>query len=83
MAISNETISIPFKRKGNCLDNSCVEKFFALLESELLYLQEFESIEQFKKELADYIDYYNNKRIKGKLKGISPVNYRIHSLNVA
>lgn len=55
-------------RKGNCLDNSCAENFFGLLKSELLYLQEFESIEHFKKELIEYIDYYNNKRIKGKLK---------------
>ena len=70
-------------RKGNCLDNSCAENFFGLLKSELLYLQEFESIEHFKKELIEYIDYYNNKRIKGKLKGMSPVNYRIHSLLVA
>ena len=38
-------------RRGNCLDNSCFENFFGLLESELLCLQEFESIEQFKKEL--------------------------------
>ena len=38
-------------RRGNCLDNSCVEKFFGLLKSELLCLQELESIEQFKKEL--------------------------------
>lgn len=66
-------------RKGNCLDNSCAENFFGLLKSELLYLQEFKSMEHFKK----YINYYNNKRIKGKLKGMSPVNYRIHSLKVA
>ena len=70
-------------RKGNCLDNSCIENFFGLLKSELLYLQEFESIEHFKQELIEYIEYYNNKRIKGKLKGMSPVNYRIHSLLVA
>ena len=70
-------------RKGNCLDNSPAENFFGLLKSELLYLQEFNSIEHFKKELIEYIDYYNNKRIKGKLKGMSSVNYRIHSLSVA
>ena len=70
-------------RKGNCLDNSCAENFFGLLKSELLYLQEFESIEHFRQELIEYIEYYNNKRIKGKLKGMSPVNYRIHSLLVA
>lgn len=70
-------------RKGNCYDNSLAENFFGLLKSELLYLQQFESVEHFKKELIEYIDYYNNKRIKGKLKGMSPVNYRIHSLSVA
>lgn len=70
-------------RKGNCYDNSLAENFFGLLKSELLYLQQFKSVEHFKEELIDYIDYYNNKRIKGKLKGMSPVNYRIHSLLVA
>lgn len=70
-------------RKGNCLDNSIAENFFGLLKSELLYLQKFESIEQFKKELIEYIDYYNNRRIKCKLKGMSPVNYRTHFAKVS
>ena len=82
-ALNKKGIRQSMSRKGNCLDNSCAENFFGLLKSELLYLQEFESIAHFKKELIEYIDYYNNKRIKGKLKGMSPVNYRIHSQRVA
>lgn len=70
-------------RKGNCYDNSLAENFFGLLKSELFYLQQFESVEHFKEELIDYIEYYNKKRIKSKLKGMSPVNYRIHSQLVA
>lgn len=70
-------------RKGNCLDNSVMENFFGLLKSELLYLRKFESIEEFWVELEKYIEYYNNKRIKSKLKGLSPVQYRIQSLFVA
>lgn len=70
-------------RKGNCLDNSIMENFFGLLKSELLYLQKFESIEEFWMELEKYIDYYNNKRIKARLKGLSPVQYRIQSSLVA
>jgi transposase InsO family protein len=66
-------------RKGNCLDNSIMENFFGLLKSELLYLQTFESLDHFKRELVEYIDYYNNRRIKLKLKGMSPVMYRTHS----
>ena len=70
-------------RKGNCLDNAVMENFFGLLKSELLYLREFESIEEFREELEKYIYYYNHQRIKGKLKGLSPVQYRIQSLFVA
>lgn len=70
-------------RKGNCLDNSVMENFFGLLKSELFYLREFDSIDEFTEELVKYIDYYNNKRIKSKLKGLSPVQYRIQSLLVA
>ena len=62
-------------RKGNCYDNSVMENFFGILKSEFLYLKEFESIEHFKEELDKYIDYYNTKRIKAKLK-LSPVEYR-------
>lgn len=62
--------------KGNCLDNAMMENFFGIMKSELLYLQEFDSIKQFKRELIKYIYYYNNHRIKLRLKGKSPVKYR-------
>ena len=70
-------------RKGNCLDNSVMENFFGLLKSELLYLQEFESIEHFKKELIEYLSWYNEKRIKVKLKGLTPLQFRNQSLKSA
>jgi transposase InsO family protein len=70
-------------RKGNCLDNAVIENFFGLLKSELLYLQEFESMEHFKQELVEYLDYYNNRRIKAKLKGLPPAIHRQQALSVA
>lgn len=63
-------------RKGNCLDNSVMENFFGLLKSELLYLQEFDSMEHFRAELEEYLDYYNNSRIKLKLNGLTPAFHR-------
>ena len=69
--------------KGNCLDNAVMEYFFGLLKSELLYLQEFESMEHFKRELLDYLDYYNNPRIKAKLKGLPPAINRQQDLSDA
>ena len=67
-------------RKGNCQDNAMMENFFGIVKSELLYSQNFKSIEEFSREFKYYIEYYNNDRIKVKLKGMSPVKYRTHSL---
>ena len=81
--LKDKGIQQSMSRKGNCLDNAIMENFFGLLKSELLYLRDFESLEEFREELEKYIYYYNNQRIKGKLKGLSPVQYRIQSLLVA
>ena len=70
-------------RKGNCLDNAVAENFFGLLKSELLYLQKFHSMEHFKQEHVDYLDYYNNRRIKTKLKGLPPAIHRQQALSAA
>lgn len=70
-------------RKGNCLDNAVAENFFGLLKSELLYLQKFHSMEHFKQELIDFLDYYNNRRIKAKLKGLPPAIHRQQALSAA
>ena len=40
------------------------------------YEKMFHSLEQLEQAIVDYIDYYNNKRIKVKLKGLGPVQYR-------
>lgn len=63
-------------RKGNCLDNAVMENFFGILKSELFYTKKYTSVEELKKDIKEYINYYNNKRIKLKLKGKSPVQYR-------
>lgn len=67
-------------RKGNCLDNAVMENFFGLLKTELLYLQKFESMNHFRQELIEYLDYYNNQRIKAKLKGLPPAIHRQQAL---
>jgi transposase InsO family protein len=70
-------------RKGKCLDNAVMENFFGLLKSELLYLQDFKSVDHFITELVEYLDYYNNRRIKAKLKGLPPVLHRQQALKIA
>jgi putative transposase len=67
-------------RKENCLDNAAMESFFAVLKSEYFYRNKFTGVEQLQEGLEDYIHYYNHDRIKLKLKGLSPVQYRTQPL---
>jgi putative transposase len=82
-ALMKRNITQSMSRKGNCYDNAVIESFFGILKSEFLYIQEFESTNHFKQELIKYIDYYNHKRIKAKLKGLSPVQYRTQAHEAA
>ncbi len=77
-SLETRGVAQSMSRKGNCYDNSVMENFFGIMKSEFLYLKEFKNIEQFKRELEKYINYYNTKRIKAKLKGMSPIQYRTH-----
>ena len=81
-ALQERGILQSMSRKGNCYDNAVMENFFGIMKSEFLYIKEFESVEHFKIELEKYIDYYNTKRIKVKLK-LSPVQYRTQFYQVA
>ena len=69
-------------RKGNCLDNAIIENFFGILKSEMFYIQKFNSIEDLKNEIKQYINYYNNERIKSNLNKMSPIQYRTHFYNI-
>ena len=67
-------------RKGNCLDNALMESFFGSLKCETIYIEKPETIKKKKKQIHDYIHYYNHERIQLKLKGLSPVKYKAQSL---
>ena len=79
--LEDKGIQPSMSRKGNSPDNGMMESFFGILKSEMFYGYEktFKSLNQLERAIVDYIDYYNNKRIKVKLKGFSPVQYRTKS----
>ena len=80
--LAEHNITQSMSRKGNCMDNGAMENFFGRLKVEMFYGEKFESVNTFIDELKHYIDYYNNDRISLKLKGMSPVQYRTHSLTI-
>ena len=79
--LKQRQITQSMSRKGNCLDNAAMESFFGTLKSEFFYLNKFSSYEELDTGLKEYIHYYNNDRIKLKLKGLSPVQYRNQSIS--
>ena len=81
-SLKDKGILQSMSRKGNCLDNSVIENFFGKMKNEMFYGHEyeFESLEQLKKEMEEYIKYYNEKRITVKLKGLTPLQVRAQAL---
>ena len=79
--LESRNIAPSMSRKGNCLDNAAMESFFATLKSEFFYPSRFDTIDSLRDGIEDYIRYYNNDRIRMKLKGLSPVQYRTQPLN--
>lgn len=81
--LKNHGIIQSMSRKGNSMDNGMMENFFGILKTEMFYDQEsnYKTLDDLIKAIDDYIYYYNYDRIKVKLKGLSPVNYRLQSSN--
>ncbi|MDD6879412.1 MAG: IS3 family transposase [bacterium] len=81
--LKNNGIKQSMSRKGNSMDNGMMENFFGILKTEMFYDQEdnYKTLDDLIKAIDDYIYYYNYDRIKVKLKGLSPVNYRLQSSN--
>ena len=74
--LKKHKIEQSMSRRGNCIDNSPMENFFGLLKQEMYYGEKFTSVGQLEKKIREYINWYNNKRIKAKLNGLSPIQYR-------
>jgi len=62
-------------RKGNCWDNACSETLFGSLNVERLHGQRFQTRQQAKDEVLDWLHWYNRKRLHSALNYVSPVEY--------
>jgi len=78
-ALKDNKIFQSMSRRGNCLDNSPMGNFFGIMKQEMYYGVVYESFEALQYAIKEYIHYYNHKRIKEKLTGMSPVEYRKHT----
>lgn len=79
--LKKKGITQSMSRRGNCYDNAIIENFFGTLKSELFYLKKYATTDELKKDIKEYIKYYNNDRIRLNLNGMSPIKYRAHLSN--
>lgn len=54
-------------KKGNCHNNSVMEKFFEIMKQKMYFGVVYYSYEELKEVINNYIKYYNKKRMKEKL----------------
>ncbi|WP_017709906.1 IS3 family transposase, partial [Pseudomonas syringae] len=81
--LNEHSITCSMSRKGNCYDNAAMESFFGTLKSEFFYLNKFNNLDELHAGIDEYIEYYNHSRIKLKLNGLSPVEYRMQAAQAA
>lgn len=84
MRVENANLTRSMSKKGCSPDNAACEGFFGRLKNEFFYNRSWHNItiEEFCEQLNQYIHWYNEKRIKVSLQGMSPVQYR-QSLGIA
>ncbi|URL34732.1 IS3 family transposase [Escherichia coli] len=75
-ALADKGLVQSMSRKGNCLDNAVMENFFGHLKEEIYYRRDYRNVEELENAVNEYITYWNQKRIKLSLGGLSPVEYR-------
>lgn len=67
-------------RKATCYDNAIIENFFGQLKTEMFYPTRFATIADLTTAIEEHITWYNTVRTSTRLEGMSPVNYRAHTL---
>lgn len=81
--LQEKGITQSMSRKANCLDNAVAESWFGIFKTELIYTDEIKQLKTSKEliqKIEEYIKYYNEERIKEKLDGKSPVQFRLESV---
>ena len=69
-------------RKANCYDNAMIENFFGHLKTEMFHGETFNTVNELITSIEEYIDWYNRDRLQERLKGMTPMQYRNHALQL-
>lgn len=76
--IQDYDITPSMSRRGNCLDNACMENFFGMLKTEWIQRRKFASLDEATDAVEAYIHYYNYERCQLKTR-LTPFQRRCQS----
>lgn len=74
--LTKNNVAKSYSKPGCPYDNAVSESTYKILKTELIKNKKFKNIEQFKLELFDYVNWYNNVRIHSKLNYLTPIQYK-------
>lgn len=74
--LDENKITQSMSRVGRCIDNGPMESFWGTLKCERYYLHTYDTFEELKRAIEDYIHFYNYERLQVKLSGLSPMEFR-------
>ncbi|CAH0419517.1 IS3 family transposase [Periweissella ghanensis] len=80
--LSKNRIIQSMSRKATCLDNAVIESFFRTLKVCTVHQEQYQTFADLKSAVIEFMNYYNNKRIKEKLDGMSPVEFQNHAIQL-
>jgi putative transposase len=80
--VKNYNLGQSMSRRGNCWDNAPQESFFGHFKDEA-YIKPCKTLEELKREIKDYMNYYNKHRYQWNLNKMTPVQYRDHLITTA
>ncbi|PEP88492.1 IS3 family transposase [Bacillus toyonensis] len=61
---------------SRCIDNGPMEGFWGILKCEKYYLNKYNTFEELKKDIEEYIHFYNHERLQKRLNSLSSFEYR-------
>ncbi len=73
-------ITQSMSRVGKCIDNGPIESFWSALKCERYYLHKYETFDELRHSIEQYIEFYNHERYQQRLNGLSPLEYRAEAV---
>lgn len=74
--VNNSSLRQSMSRRGNCWDNAPQESFFGHMKDELKdKMKSWKTFEDVRRDVDDWLDYYNNDRCIWKLAKLPPKKY--------